>query len=66
MTIRKRTKPPRAKVKPPALKVGEPLKGTNGNQWRKQAVIVGVGVAIVVCRDSQGFTFTRPHPHYEL
>lgn len=56
---------PGKKAKPP-LKVGDPIKCVNGNRWSRGAVVIAIGTAIIVCRDVQGFTFTRPKPDYEF
>ncbi len=53
---------PRAKVKP-KVKIGDKIKG--GNSWHT-GKLIEIGVAVIVCRDHKGFTFTKPNTAYEF
>ncbi len=45
------------------MKIGDKIKG--GNSWHT-GKIIAIEAAVIVCRDSKGFTFTKMKPGYEF
>lgn len=49
----------------PEIKIGDRLPRSHA-QWTPDAKVISIGEAVVVYRDSKGFTFTKMKPGYEF